>query len=623
MSSIRIQGPDFKDEFGRTVLLRGINLAGSSKVPYAPNGATHLRESLLDPWAVSFVGRPFPLDEADEHFSRLKRWGLTFLRFLVTWEAIEHAGPGEYDEHYLDYVAAVLQKAEEYGFKVYIDTHQDVWSRYCGGDGAPLWTLEALGFDWAHFQQTGAAILHCECAEEYSSLLWFSNYDKLAAATMFTLFYAGNDFAPHTRIVGLPVQDVLQNYYITAYCRLAERLKGLKNIVGYGPMNEPSGGMIGRSVSGRPGLFPRGLSPSYYQAMLLGCGFSQKVPRYALRLPGLRVPGSAVLNPEHVRVWKDGYDCPWKQNGIWEIDTRGQPHLLQPDYFRPGKVHFHRDYYRPFANRFAAAIRKVNPGAVMFLEGIPEENHLIWDTRDAGNVVHAGHWYDGVTAATGRFIGWFSVDQRLGGRPIFGRRRVQAMLNDQVADRLRVSEGTMGGPPTLIGEFGIPFDIGKRLAFKTGDFSLQTVALDASMITVETNMVSSTLWNYSPDNTNQWGDGWNREDFSIFSRDQMKGDGSPDDGGRALRGVVRPYPTATAGELTRLAFNFLTRRFECTFRHDPAVTAPTEIFVPLVQYPHGCRVEVSDGSYDYDQSAQVLRYYHTLEKEEHKIVING
>jgi hypothetical protein len=28
--------------------------------------------------SVTFVGRPFPLNEAHEHFSRLRRWGFTF-----------------------------------------------------------------------------------------------------------------------------------------------------------------------------------------------------------------------------------------------------------------------------------------------------------------------------------------------------------------------------------------------------------------------------------------------------------------------------------------------------------------------------------------------------------------
>ena len=160
LRSMHIDGPWFKDEHGRTLILRGANLGGSTKVPYRPDGATYIREGFFDHRDVSFVGRPFPLDEADEHFARLRAWGMTFLRFLITWEAIEHAGPGQYDEEYLDYVYRVIKKAGEYGIDVFIDPHQDVWSRFTGGDGAPGWTLEAVGMDITRMSETGAAIVH-------------------------------------------------------------------------------------------------------------------------------------------------------------------------------------------------------------------------------------------------------------------------------------------------------------------------------------------------------------------------------------------------------------------------------------------------------------------------------
>ena len=133
--------------YKRTLILRGVNLGGSTKVPVIPNGDTRFKESLHDPINCSFVGRPFPLEEAEEHFSRLRKWGLTFLRFLVTWEAVEHAGPGVFDQDYLDYLGEVLKKANEYCMTVLVDPHQDVWSCFTGGDGAPAWTLEAIGMD--------------------------------------------------------------------------------------------------------------------------------------------------------------------------------------------------------------------------------------------------------------------------------------------------------------------------------------------------------------------------------------------------------------------------------------------------------------------------------------------
>ena len=222
------------DEHGRTLILRGVNLGGSSKIPAVPNGATHLPDGLGGHRQVSFVGRPFPLDEADEHFGRLSSWGFTFLRFLVTWEAIEHEGPGIYDDGYLGYVRAVVERAQGHGISLFIDPHQDMWSRFSGGDGAPGWTLEEAGFDLSRLDAAGAAITHQRHGDPLTPMIWVTNGGKLAAATMFTLFFGGNDFAPRTTVKGQPIQDFLQGRYIAAMTRLAERLRGIPNVAGYG-----------------------------------------------------------------------------------------------------------------------------------------------------------------------------------------------------------------------------------------------------------------------------------------------------------------------------------------------------------------------------------------------------
>ena len=153
---------------------------------------------------VSFVGRPFPLADANEHFARLHQWGFQFIRLLITWEAIEHAGPGHYDQEYLDYIYQLIKKAGDHGIRVFLDPHQDAWSRFTGGDGAPYWTLEAAGLDPPHFTETGAALLHSEEGDPFPKMIWPTNYFKLASATMFTLFFGGNDLAP-----GIKVDSVL------------------------------------------------------------------------------------------------------------------------------------------------------------------------------------------------------------------------------------------------------------------------------------------------------------------------------------------------------------------------------------------------------------------------------
>ena len=430
-------------------MLRGANLAGSSKVPRVPDGATHVREGFLDHRRVSFVGRPFPLAEADEHFARLREWGMTFLRFVVTWEAVEHDGPGIHDQQYLDYLRSVVGKANEHGMSVLIDPHQDVWSRWCGGDGAPGWTLEAAGFDLARLDETGAAITHQAIGDPLPPMIWPTNSGKLAAATMFTLFFGGNDFAPRTFVDGLPIQEHLQQHFIAAMCAVAERLKDLPNVVGYDTMNEPLPGYIGwKDLNAAGGIVTLGDCPTAFQGMLLGAGVSQEVEVRRMGFARIKGVGTRMVNSQGARAWLPGRDCVWRQNGVWDVDGSGKPVLLRPDHFMQGpagkRVSFADDYYRPFARRFAAAIRGVDPRALIFIEAEANRTPPRWRAEDGGNAVFAPHWYDDLVLAKKHYSAWMAVDSaRM--KPVFGRAAVRRSLRAQLARLSRAAAERAGG----------------------------------------------------------------------------------------------------------------------------------------------------------------------------------
>ena len=614
--SIRIRGSDFVDEKGRVLLLRGVNLGGASKVPRLPDGSTHLREGFLDPRNVSFVGRPFPLEEADEHYRRLKEWGFTFLRFLVTWEAVEHEGPGLYDEAYLDYLRAVVGKAADHGISLFIDPHQDMWSRWSGGDGAPGWTLEAVGFELSNLDAVGAALTHQMHGDPFPRMIWPTNSGKLAAATMSTLFFAGDAYAPKTLVEGEPVQGWLQRHYLSAMARVAERLADLPHVVGYDVMNEPRPGYVGwKDLATRGGILSLGDAPTGFQGMALGAGIPQEVEVWKMHVASLSRAGTRRIDPAGRRAWREGFDCVWRRNGVWDLDASGAPVPLRPDHFahfggRPAD--FLEDFYRPFAMRFARAIRAVHPGSLVFLEAEEGVAAPRWDAAECAGMVFAPHWYDDLVMVKKRFLPFAGIETGTN-RLVLGRRAVRRSFARQLA-RIKAP-----GMPTLLGEFGIPFDMHGGRALRTGDFRRQEAALERSMRALEDNLLSWTIWNYAADNTNSRGDGWNGEDLSVFSRDGIRDPADPDAGGRALGALLRPYPKAVAGTPLALRYDGRSRIFLFCFRHDPAADGPTELFVPRRAYPGGPRVEAGDGSWQEADGGRTLLYRPGREGGEHWI----
>jgi hypothetical protein len=570
---MRITGRNILDDQGRILLLRGCNVGGNAKYPFNPPGETHLPNSLDRDGKTSFTGRPFPLEEAEEHFDRLARWGFTCIRFNITWEALEHEGPGIYDEEYLAYLRKLLLTAEKKHISVFIDPHQDVWSRWTGGDGAPAWTMEKLGMDLERMDAVGAALTHQRHGNPFPRMIWPTNYNRYGAATMFTLFFGGNVYAPTVTIEGESAQDWLQERYIAAMGHCYRRLKHSRAIIGWGTMNEPHQGFIGyRNLEKLENYHViQGAMPSPLQAMAAASGHSVPVPVYTLGLRPSRAGGRETLNPHGLSLFKEGFACPWKQAGVW-TDEGGIPRILKPDHFtccRGKTVRFVDDFLKPFNRRFIEAIRKIKKETFIFIEGIPHGDNPSWSSADPGEVINAFHFYDGPTLYLKLFRPWFSI-RTDNSKIVLGRRGVASLFVEYLGRGVEWTRKYMGDMPCLLGEFGLPFDMNGRRAYKTGDYRLHEEALDIYYNAIDRHLLHSMIWQYCANNTHEWGDGWNGEDLSIVFQGK----------GRAMRGWLRPYPMATAGTPLELRWDGKRGIFSYRFRADPSVAAPTEIFAP-------------------------------------------
>ncbi|KAI5283261.1 hypothetical protein KEM54_002278 [Ascosphaera aggregata] len=541
---------------------------------------------------VSFVGRPFPLEEAHVHLSRLAEWGYNEIRYVFTWEAIEHAGPGEYDEDWINFTIETLRIVKKYGLYVHMDAHQDVtilnveiaillslplliscktflinspsdikWSRFCGGSGAPMWTIYAAGLDPCKFQITQAALVQNTWPDpsKFPRMIWSSNYTRLACQVIFTLFWAGRDFAPKAIIDGVNIQDYLQNHFVNACKYLAQRIHDagdLENevVIAWETLNEPNRGLIGQQdLSAIPPEqnLNLGPSPTAFQAILTGAGRPCEVSAWEFGTFGPYKVGTELIDPKGETAWTSNEynetrygwkrdpswklgECLWAQHGVWDPKTDT---LLKKDYFaknpRTGEKYGHNSFTDTYLlehfKRFKEAIRSVHRDCIIFIQPpILEVPPLTKGTEDDDpNTVHAIHFYDGLTLMTKHWNRWYNVDVIgvLRGKylsPAFALKLGESAIRNGLRDQLRFlrneSYERMGRHPAVFTEIGIPYDMDDKHAYKTGDYTNQIRALDANSYAIEGSKAQGfNLWNYTSENCHEWGDLWNGEDLSITS----------------------------------------------------------------------------------------------------------
>jgi len=376
---------------------------------------------------------------------------------------------------------------------------------------------------------------------------------------MFTLFFAGCEYAPKAIINGMNIQDFLETHFLNALRYLAQRIHDAGDledttVIGWENMNEPSIGLVGYSdlnIVMPTQQLRKTTCPSAFQCMLLGEGIPAKVDTYDWTQLGPKKTGRRIVDPGGLKAWiqSDDYDkkygwkrdagwklgeCIWAQHGVWDPASRT---LLEPKYFlRHSRVQeidndsWLKFHFMPHFKRYSDTIRSVHQNAIMFLQPpvmfIPP---VLESTERDERLVFSPHYYDGLTLLLKKWYdtlqllphcrSWWNIDALgyLRGKypiPLFalriGYKAVRNGLRDQlIATKLEGIENigaastfdrvNPGDTPCLMSEIGIPYDMEDKKTLHDGSYFDQYLAMDANHYALEGAGLNFTLWNYCPD----------------------------------------------------------------------------------------------------------------------------
>ena len=302
-------------------------------------------------------------------------------------------------------------------------------------------------------------------------------------------------------------------------------------------------------------------------------GKPRQLPNMVISLLRLGVvqKGTRVANPNGIRVWQAGRHDPFEAAGAYE-QAGDDVIALRENFFQHHKgeaVDFSNDHLAPFYERAAANLRAIRPDWLIFAEPdlLADPAHS-FPTRLPVNTVNAGHCYEVSTLVLKRVLEPIGINL-MHGRVLLGPRRIEADYRRELSQVRRCSDRVNGGCPTLIGEFGIPFDLREGhayRAFAAGNHGARpwrshVRALQRMYNALDALGLSAMLWNYTASN---------RNDLAIGDGRISASSAKISDSTRIISIVVDAPWTASCG---RMSAAFKVDSFGCDSTHGDGLSS--------------------------------------------------
>jgi aryl-phospho-beta-D-glucosidase BglC (GH1 family) len=426
---------------------------------------------------------------------------------------------------------------------------------------------------------------------------------------------------------GVHIQDFLQQHYRDAWLKVVERVKDKPNVIGYDLMNEPPTIFLLMTVAAA--IFDVGVDSIVVDVLK---SLFPDNPDLATEL--YAVISALGLLPK---------DTTPETKAAWGYEGADLLAMLDLNY-NTDAIHLQGLY-----EFVGTAIQEADPDAVIWIErgaGISMlgeaggygayETYMRWPRNLASGtddpsdpdyflkqVVFAPHWYPDIYP----FIGLNQPP-----RTFTPQEQHHKDYTEKLTGVRAWAEYSLGNPPTVLGEFGTYYNFGVprpqpadapgalealKAEYERLSYPVSAEILDNYYEALEALMLPHMQWCFSAQNDYFYGDWWNHEDFSLID---------PEGNPRAHTAFSRPYARALSGKPISSHFYsdhhyYDPSKGQVDPQHEFVVEfasketeAPTEVFVPQVQYPAGFYVWLSDGYATFDWDRRVLYWYPTADQ---------